>query len=101
MPVLNKKGEYLRETLIILVLFSAFFALTFFSVSRLSGFAVMQENKVIKYAFCEDAEIEINQLENYKTISCSRWVDAAPVLDKLDMNYLILKRGNALVFSPY
>lgn len=93
------RNEELRNTLNFFFIVAGTIALISFLVnSKITGMAV-SDFAMPKYAFCENALIETNPEDNSRNISCNEWIDASSTLEKLDSIMLILKRGNALVFS--
>ena len=94
-----KRNEELRNTLnFFFVVFGTIALISFLVNSKITGM-VISGFAMPKYAFCENALIEDNAEDSSKNISCNEWVDASSTLEKLDGISLILKKGNAIVFS--
>jgi|GEM_PF-3524371 hypothetical protein len=95
----GRRNEELRNSLNFFFVVAGTIALISFLVnSKITGMAV-SEFAMPKYAFCENPVIENNAEDNSRNISCTEWIDDSTAMEKLDGISLILKRGNALVFS--
>lgn len=95
----GKRNEELRNTLnFFFIVFGTIALISFLVNSKITGMAV-SDFAMPKYAFCENPVIENNMGNNSRNISCTEWIDASGALEKLDGMAIILKRGNALVFS--
>jgi len=95
----GKRNEELRNTLnFFFIVFGTIALISSLVNSKITGMAV-SEFAMPNYAFCENPVIETNIGDNSRNISCTEWIDVSAALEKLDGMSLILKKGNALVFS--
>lgn len=102
MPAKKKESnnrEELRNTANFFVVVAVIISIMSFVIFYKFNFLAVLDVGMPKYAFCESPVISINFTDGLKTVSCSSWIDSSPVLQKIDGASLILKRGNALVFS--
>lgn len=95
---LGSDKEGTRSAINFVVVVAISIALISFVVTSKFNAMVISDAAMPRYAFCENPLIGNSQEDNYKTVSCNNWKDVSAAVEKLDGNYLVLKRDNILVF---